>query len=315
MGGSISFTNRQKKELMKISYSKEHNNIIDFGGRLIHSFLDMNIEDIDAKTVKSFGEEWSKFSSFSLDQIKQAGDEYFDILPQKILNKNTYVLDVGCGSGRWSKYLSDKVGFIECIDPSKAVLAAATLLKNEDNTRITQASVGNIPFPDDSFDLVMSVGVLHHIPNTEHGIKKCVEKVKKGGYFYVYLYYDMDGRNIIYKALFRTSNFIRYFISNLPAFLKKIICDIIAFTVYVPLVMLATIVKTLFGNFYRKFPLAYYVGKSLNIIRNDSLDRFGTPLEQRFTKQQITTMLENAGLENIQFSSGVPYWHVVGQKK
>ena len=303
-----------ESELMKIPYSKEHNNIIDFGGKLIHSFLDMNVEDIDIKTVESFGEEWSKFSSFSASQIKQAGDEYFDILPKKLFNKNTYVLDVGCGSGRWSKYLSDKVGFIECIDPSKAVLSAATLLKEEKNIRITQASVGNIPFPHDTFDLVMSIGVLHHIPDTAVGIKKCVEKVKKGGYFYVYLYYDMDGRNIIYKALFKASNFIRYFISSLPAFLKKTVCDIIAFTAYVPLVGLATLVKALFGKVYRKLPLAYYVGKSLNIIRNDSLDRFGTPLEQRFTKQQITIMLEDAGLKNIQFSEDVPYWHVVGQK-
>ena len=51
---------------MKISYTKKHKNTINFGGKLIHSFLDMNIGDIDAKTVKSFGEEWSKFSSFSL---------------------------------------------------------------------------------------------------------------------------------------------------------------------------------------------------------------------------------------------------------
>ena len=299
---------------MKIGYSKEHTNTIDFEGKLIHSFVDMNVEDIDPKTVKSFGEEWSKFSSFSTSQIEQAGNEYFDILPKSLLNKKTKVLDVGCGSGRWSKFLSDKVGFIECIDPSKAVLAAATLLKDVKNTRITQASVGNIPFPDNTFDLVMSVGVLHHIPNTAEGIKRCVEKVKPNGYFYVYLYYKLEQRNIIYQTLFKISNFIRFFISPLPAFLKKIVCDAIAFVIYMPLVAFAMIIKALFGEAYRKFPLSYYVGKSINIIRNDSLDRFGTPLEHRFSKEEITTMLKDAGLKDITFSEGVPFWHVIGKK-
>jgi hypothetical protein len=58
-----------------------------------------------------------------------------------------------------------------------------------------------------------------------------------------------------------------------------------------------------------------YENKSFYIIRNDSLDRFGTPLEQRFTRNQIQEMMERAGLENIVFSNNIPYWHAVGKKK
>ena len=50
------------------------------------------------------------------------------------------------------------------------------------------------------------------------------------------------------------------------------------------------------------------------MIRNDSLDRFGTPLEQRFTKQQIKEMMEQAGLTEIVFSDNIPFWHAVGKK-
>jgi hypothetical protein len=49
-------------------------------------------------------------------------------------------------------------------------------------------------------------------------------------------------------------------------------------------------------------------------MRTDALDRFGTRLEQRFTKQQIARMMESAGLENIQFSEKVPYWCALGIK-
>ena len=50
-------------------------------------------------------------------------------------------------------------------------------------------------------------------------------------------------------------------------------------------------------------------------MRTDSLDRFGTRLEQRFTKKHIERMMKNADLDNIRFSNTPPYWCAVGYKK
>ena len=50
-------------------------------------------------------------------------------------------------------------------------------------------------------------------------------------------------------------------------------------------------------------------------MRTDALDRFGTRLEQRFTKNQIQKMMEVAGLRDIVFSNKVPYWCAVGTRK
>ena len=49
-------------------------------------------------------------------------------------------------------------------------------------------------------------------------------------------------------------------------------------------------------------------------MRTDALDRFGTRLEQRFTKNEINKMMETAGLENITFSKNT-YWCAVGFRK
>ena len=112
------------------------------------------------------------------------------------------------------------------------------------------------------------------------------------------------------------SNVARYIISKLPAFLKKSICDIIAFIVYLPLVGLSILTKKIISKkIGSKIPLSYYSDKSLNVIRNDALDRFGTPLEQRFSKDQIKKMMESCGLDNIIFSENEPYWHAIGNKK
>ena len=50
-------------------------------------------------------------------------------------------------------------------------------------------------------------------------------------------------------------------------------------------------------------------------MKTDALDRFGTKLEHRFTKNEIRTMMEESGLYKISFSTGVPYWVATGLKK
>ena len=61
-------------------------------------------------------------------------------------------------------------------------------------------------------------------------------------------------------------------------------------------------------------PLAAYRNHSFYIMRNDALDRFGTPLEQRFSRAQIEEMMRAAGLEDVRFHDGVPFWCAVGSK-
>lgn len=61
-------------------------------------------------------------------------------------------------------------------------------------------------------------------------------------------------------------------------------------------------------------PLSYYRKHTFYTMRTDARDRFGTPLEQRFTRVQIESMMREAGLREIRFSEGAPYWCAVGVK-
>lgn len=283
--------------------------------KLIADFINNDERNIDIKVVEAFGEEWTKFSDFSEEEIKKIGDEYFDIFPPTLLQTNSKILDVGCGTGRWTKYLSDKVGMIDAVDPSKAIFSADELLKNCKNVRLSRATSGTLPFKDETYDMVMSIGVLHHIPDTLKAMKDCVQKVKPGGYFYTYLYYSLDNRGFFYKALFSFTDILRKIISRLPSGLKKFTCDIIAVVFYMPFILLAKfLAKIGLKKTAEKIPLSYYKNKSFFIIRNDALDRFGTRLEQRFSRAQITTMLQSCGLHQIQFSPNAPYWHVIAKK-
>lgn len=299
---------------MQKAFNKDPKNIIQGKHKPIYEF-ELPQKNIDQEVVASFGEEWSKFHQFSQADIDQLGDMYFDIITEEMVNKNTYGFDLGCGTGRWTKVLADRIGFMEAIDPSDAIFAADELLKDDENIRLSRGSSDDIPFDDETFDFGMSIGVLHHIPDTAQAMRNCVEKVKKGGYFYTYLYYDFEDRGFLFKTIFGIVDGIRQVVSNLSPRLKKFICDIIAITIYMPLVLIARLfVKIGMQGLAKKVPLYFYHDQSFYIIRNDALDRFGTALEQRFSKSEIISMMKNAGLAEIIVSENAPYWHAVGKR-
>ncbi|MGB3465341.1 MAG: class I SAM-dependent methyltransferase, partial [Cyclobacteriaceae bacterium] len=275
----------------------------------ISSFISEETVNIDEKVVNDFGEEWTKFDSFSEEELEEIGNDYFDIVPPELFTSDTKVIDIGCGSGRWSKYVAPKVGIIEAVDPSHAVLVARRMLEENSNARVTHAEANNIPFEDNTFDFGFSLGVLHHIPDTQSALNSCVSKIKPGGHFLVYFYYRFDNRGSLFKFLFGIVNLIRAITCRLPGFLKKFVCDLIALLVYWPLSRFSLVVKSLFGSkAAAKIPLSYYADKSMNIIRNDALDRFGTRLEKRFTRKEITGMMTEAGLTDIVYSDNEPSW-------
>ncbi len=299
---------------LKCGYTREPDEIIRTNSKEINVFS-IDGKNIDVRIVDEFGEEWLKFSDFSDKDIKESAEEYFDIINEEMINKNTYLLDIGCGTGRWTKYLSSKAGFIEAIDPSSAIFAASKLLSKIENVRLSKASIETLPFPDETFDLAMSIGVLHHIPDTLQAMIDCVRKVKKGGYFYVYLYYNLDKKGILFKLLFKVVDFIRNIVSKFPGKLKKLTCDIFAIIFYMPLILwVRFLIYIDKAKLAKRMPLSNYYNKPFFIIRNDALDRFGTRLEQRFSKKEIEIMMLSCGLSDVTFSNRAPFYHAIGRK-
>ena len=101
--------------------------------------------------------------------------------------------------------------------------------------------------------------------------------------------------------------------SKLPQHPKKTLCNLIAYLIYFPLCRLSNILEKIGVN-VENIPLSDYRSKPFYICKNDALDRFGTRLEQRFSKSQIIDMLKNSGFNNIKFSNKTPYWVCVAEK-
>jgi ubiquinone/menaquinone biosynthesis C-methylase UbiE len=283
--------------------------------RVIKSY-DLPGKNLDKETVASFGEEWKSFHGFSEADLKWLGDKYFDIVTPDMLNNTMNVIDIGCGSGRIIKYLRGRYGHITGIDPSQAIFVANELIGKEENVELIQASTDNIPFDDGHFDFGYSLGVLHHIPDTQKALNDSVRKIRPGGHFLLYLYYSLDNKPFYLRIFFFLSNLIRLVVSKMPGKMKRVCCDILAVVLYLPFVGLCRLLKW-FGvpeRIRKNVPLQSYESQSFYLIRNDSLDRFGTPLEQRFSRKQMKAMMETAGLTDVLFSEDIPYWHAVGRK-
>lgn len=273
-------------------------------------------DNIDRLTIEGFGDEWTAFDQTALDEQERDRhfENYFSVFSFDALPAVSEGFDLGCGSGRWAEPVSRRVGKLHCIDPSaKALAVAQRRLANVGNVDFLLADADNIPLPDASQDFGYSLGVLHHIPDTERALRQCVRKLKPGAQFLVYLYYRFDNRPPWFRILWLLSDAVRRAVSRLPFAPRKAVADGIAATVYWPLARGARVAERL-GAEVDAAPLSFYRNCSFYSMRTDALDRFGTRLEHRFTRAEIQTMMEVVGLTNVRFRDEAPYWVACGIK-
>ena len=273
--------------------------------------------NLDAEVARGFGEEWSRFrqdeSSLPRDQRTQIFDDYFRIFPWHLLPAGGGVgIDVGCGTGRWSMNVAPRVEHLHLLDASPEALAVAREnLRSAKNVSFHAGSVAGIPLPAGSLDFAYSLGVLHHVPDTQAALDAIAEKLKPGAPFLVYLYYAFDNRPAWYRWLWRISDLGRLAVSRLPYSLRFAVCSAIAGLVYWPLARCARGLSR-FGVPSQSVPLGWYADKSFYVMRTDAYDRFSTRLEKRFTRVEIERMLKLAGFERVLFSDNAPFWCAVG---
>jgi len=272
--------------------------------------------NIDPLTVAGFGEEWAAFDQSALDQQEHRDlfDRYFAIFPFEDLPPGAEGFNLGCGSGRWAALAAPRVGKLHCIDPSeKALTVARRALESCGNVEFHLAGADSIPLAPASQDFGYSLGVLHHIPDTAAALRDCVARLKPGAPFLVYLYYAFDNRPAWFRRLWRTSEAGRHLISRLPFGPRKAVTTAIAAAVYWPLARSARLAERV-GIEVGNWPLSSYRELSFYTMRTDALDRFGTRLEQRFSRTEIERMMLEAGLTDVRFSEREPFWVACGVK-
>jgi len=276
----------------------------------------MKVNKIDESVIKGFGDEWSRFdqSDVSEEELEAIFNNYFAVFPWNNLPENPVGFDLGCGTGRWAKFVAPKVKLLHCVDPSSAIDVAKRNLEKHKNVSFLNEDVFNMTLGEETMDFGYSLGVLHHITDTEKGLRECVLKLKKGSPFLIYLYYSFENRSMAFKLIWRLTDLVRRFVSISPMPVRYFISQIIAFSVYWPISLLCRFM-TFIGLSTDQVPLSMYEDKSFYTMRTDALDRFGTKTEKRFSKKEIEILMNNSGLEDVVFHDGEPYWCAAGIRK
>lgn len=272
--------------------------------------------NVHGASVAGFGDEWSRFDQSDLaDEARQTMfQDYFGIFPEEVLNEDARGADFGVGSGRWAMLVAPRVGELICLDASEEALAVARRnLAGQANCRFVHGSIEQSGIAPESLDFAYSLGVLHHIPDTQAGMRACVDTLKPGAPFLAYLYYRFDNKPKWYARLWALSELGRGVVSRMPHRPRYWVSQAIAALVYWPFARAARLAEKA-GMDVGNFPLTWYRDKPFYVLRTDALDRFGTQLERRFTKAEIEAMMEACGLGDIRFSDRTPFWVAIGWK-
>jgi ubiquinone/menaquinone biosynthesis C-methylase UbiE len=276
----------------------------------------MQMSNIDQRTVRGFGEEWSRFKQDRVGEreARERFESYFRLFPWDRIGSGTVGIDIGCGSGRWAERAAPRVGTLHVLDASEEALAVAcSQLAAHPNIRFHHASVSEIPLPDSSLDFAYSLGVLHHVPDTASAFCAVAAKLKSGAPFLTYLYYSFENRPAWYRALWRGSDFLRKMIRAMPVRGRHWATDPIAAFVYFPLARTARVLELL-ELLPRSWPLAAYRSLSFYAMRTDALDRFGTHLEKRYSRAELKELYRQSGFVDVAISPDSPYWCAIGTK-
>ena len=140
----------------------------------------------------SFGYQWTTFRRTQLDdddraESEQTFAEKTGLTPDDVRGRS--VLDVGCGMGRFSDVVARwGARTVVGVDLSRAVEAAVENLSPYPGAAIVQGDAADPPFREGSFDMVFSIGVLHHTPSTARSLAAVARLVRPGGTLAVWVY-------------------------------------------------------------------------------------------------------------------------------
>jgi len=173
----------------------------------IPRFVKHQLNADQARTRDSFGDEWTRLypaHGHTTPEWQAERDiflEYTRSLPSEY--RGRLVLDAGCGNGRYAKLASDWGARVVCVDISSAVDIAQQNVGSRPDVAVVQGDLFKLPFRHDLFDIVYSIGVLHHTPDAKGAFQAIQPLVKPGGFFSIFMHGQGN------RALYATNRWIR----------------------------------------------------------------------------------------------------------
>jgi len=199
--------------------------------------------------------------------------------------KGKLVLDVGVGAGRYADVVQTAGAKVVGIDLSFSVDVAFENLGRREDVHLAQADIYGLPFKDETFDYIYSIGVLHHTPDAKAAFLQLPRLLKRGGRLAIWVY---DA----YTTGQRINRVLRSITTKLPKRLLYALC-FLAIPLYWPkkIPLLGTLLQT-------ALPSAMWKSWRWRIL--DTYDWYSPKYQSRHTYFEVAGWFREAGLKCIE---------------
>lgn len=252
--------------------------------------------------VDNFSFEWTRHQTTQLDSANgsQESENRLAVtldFPLADL-RGKVALDVGCGTGRFAEVVLKYGGTVVGVDLSYAVDAAFANMGRHAQMHVLQADVYRLPSRAEQFDLIYSLGVLHHTPDPRRAFGALVRLLKPGGKIAITVYPAYNRSYVLATQFWRMS------------------------TTRLPCRLLYALVHAAIPLYYvYRIPGLYHLGcATLPICMHrswrwrvlDTFDLYSPRYQSYHTHYEVFQWFEEAGLEQIRVRE--PGISLIGQR-
>lgn len=241
----------------------------------------------DKETAEAFATSWNNLPGGSIYTFEQFEDWFAPVGKMDVEGKT--VLELGCGNGSLlSHFPKWQPEYIEGVDLGASVLSCEKNMRETgfQNFKITKFDLTS--YESEGFDLVYSIGVLHHLKESLEGFKSVLKNTKPGGKFHCWVYAEEGNKVIIYLV-----EPIRKIASKLPWWTTKYL---IATPLVIPYYFYAKIISK--SDVFKNFPLYEYScwisRREFSFFRHVAFDQLVTPQTAYISKETIEKWLDDS---------------------
>lgn len=259
------------------------------------------------RTIQDFGEQWQRYRD---NEGYYGGLDLFEEILRPLMTPGEFrgktVADIGGGSGRIVRWLAQSgAARIVAVEPS----AAMEVLK--ENTREWADRIDYLQCPgdeldrEDALDLIVSIGVLHHIPDPAPVVAACYKALKPGGRMLAWLY-GKEG-NGLYLAVFQP---LRWITCRMPSWMLSAL----AWALVVPATLYVWMCRALPLPMrdYAREVFGRFSPSKRQLVIYDQLNPYHA---KYYKRDEARALLADAGFVDVQAHHRQGYsWTVVGTK-
>ena len=271
-----------------------------------------------ANYAASFGFQWNRFRQEQLDSANQTSNSRHRFETETTWDpawmKGKWLLDGGCGSGRFLEVAAQSGAQVVGVDISNAVDAAGENLRRFANVHLVQASIDALPFRPGSFDGVYCLGVLQHTPDPLRALRCLTELVAADGKLAITAYERKPWTLLAGKYL------VRPVTRRMPSRLLLAVIRALMPVLFVATEVLFR-VPVLKRGFMFLIPVSNYVDNPRLSWKQryqwavlDTFDALSPRFDRPLSEAEVVPLLADAGIRHVRRGHGAGL-NLVGEKE